>query len=50
MGSPWNVATVPTRHLRDVIGSGVEFYLWLKVEVCTLSAKFSTYFCTLLKY
>ena len=23
MGSPWDVATVPTRHLRDVIGSGV---------------------------
>ena len=23
MGSPWDVATVPKRHLRDVIGSGV---------------------------
>jgi hypothetical protein len=23
MGSPWHVATVPTRHLKDVIGSGV---------------------------
>ncbi len=23
MGSSWDVATVPTRHLRDVIGSGV---------------------------
>ena len=23
MGSPWDIATVPTRHLRDVVGSGV---------------------------
>jgi hypothetical protein len=23
MGSLWDVATVPTRHLRDVVGSGV---------------------------
>ena len=26
-GSPWDVPTVPTRHLRDDFGSGVCYYL-----------------------
>ena len=31
MGSPWDVATVPKRHLRDVIGSGVCYLGWIAV-------------------